>query len=141
MSEVGSPPTYQKSAQLLLNRTGILPNSSSCYVYAESFKLLPHSIGGTEVTLNNAHIVLPIIENVLKFSEEVVLQSETPSPIYLQRLNEISTQVASRTWMQGTDVTKLVSVLQEVKGEQQQTSWLWFTCVIVICCNWIPMAR
>jgi len=61
-----------------------------------------------------------------------VLQSETPSPIYLQRLNEISTQVASRTWMQGTDVTKLVSVLQEVKGEQQQTSWLWFTCVIVI---------
>ena len=82
--EVGSPPTYQKSVQLLLNGTGILPNSSSCYIYAENFKLLPHSIGRTEVTLNKAHIVLPIIENVLTFTEEVVLLSESPSPINLQ---------------------------------------------------------
>ena len=39
--EVGSPPTYQKRSQLLLDRTGNLPNSSSCYIHAESFKLLP----------------------------------------------------------------------------------------------------
>jgi hypothetical protein len=39
--EVGSPPTAKTSYQLLLQGTGILPNPS-CYIHAESFKLLPH---------------------------------------------------------------------------------------------------
>ena len=109
-----------------------MPNSSSCYNHAESFKLLPHSIGRTEVKLNKAHVVLPIIENVLKFAEESVLQSDLSSAINLQSLNEISTRVASRTQIQGTDVTKLVNILQDVKEQQLQTPWLWFTCVVVI---------
>jgi len=66
-----------------------------------------------------AHIVLPIIENMLTFAEEVVLQSELPLPIDLQHLNEISTRTASRTWMQGTDVTRLVSVLQDSKDDNR----------------------
>jgi hypothetical protein len=65
--ETGSPPIYESNSQILLEGTGILPNSSSCYVHAESFKLLPHSLGKTEVQLNRAHIVLPILENVLQF--------------------------------------------------------------------------
>jgi hypothetical protein len=33
----GSPPNYETNSQVLLEGTGILPNSSSCYVYAENF--------------------------------------------------------------------------------------------------------
>jgi len=130
--EVGSPPTYMSNSQLLLEGTGILPNSSSCYVYADSFKLLPHSLGRTEITLNKAHIVFPIIENMLKVSEEVVLQSDLVSTINLQRLDEISTRVTSRTQIQGTDVTKLVNMLQDAKEQQQPTSWLWFGSIVFI---------
>ena len=126
--EVGSAPTYQKSAQLLQNATGKLLNSSSCYIYAENFKLLPHSIGKTEVEINRAHIVLPIIENVLTFSEEVVLQCEPSAPIDLQHLNEISTRTASKTWIQGTDATKLVNVLRE---SEQQPIWLGVLCIVI----------
>ena len=86
-------------------------------------KLLAHSIGRTEVTLNKAHVVLPIIENMLKFSEEVVLESDMVSPIKLQRLDEISTRVSSRTRIRGTDVTKLVNMLQDANEQQQPTSW------------------
>ena len=127
--EVGSPPS--SSVQILLNGTGILPNSSACYIYAENFKLLPHSIGRTEITLKKAHIVLLIIENVLTFNEEVVLQSEPGLPINLQHLNEISTRTASRTWMQGTDVTRLVDAIQDHKDGRQQTYWIWILCIVI----------
>ena len=49
--EIGSPPTTGLISQLPLEGTGILPNSSSCYIYAENFKLLPHSLGKTTVSL------------------------------------------------------------------------------------------
>jgi hypothetical protein len=75
--EVGSPPTTKLSYQVMLTGTGILPNSSSCYVHAESFKLLPHSLGKTTVNLTRAHIVLPNVEDILNFSEEELLQSDT----------------------------------------------------------------
>ena len=72
------------------------------------------------------------IGNVLTFAEESVLQSDLPLPINLQRLDEISTRVTSRTQIQGTDVTKLVNMLQDAKEQRQPTSCLWFTCVVVI---------
>jgi len=40
--EIGSP-NFEKNQQLVLQGTGILPNSSSCYIHAENLKLLPHS--------------------------------------------------------------------------------------------------
>jgi hypothetical protein len=50
---------------MLLTDTGILPNTSSCYVYAESFKLLPRSLGRTVAGLDRAHIMLPNIEAIV----------------------------------------------------------------------------
>jgi len=93
--EIGSPPTSGLNSQILLDGTGILQNSSSCYVYAENFKFLPHSLGKTTATLNKTHIVLPINENILKVSEETVLQSDNPSSVNLQRLDEILVRVFS----------------------------------------------
>jgi hypothetical protein len=40
--EIRSPPNFEKNQQLVLRGTGILPNSSSCYIHAENFKVLPH---------------------------------------------------------------------------------------------------
>jgi hypothetical protein len=60
--EIGSPPNPERNQQLILRGMGILPNCSSCYIHSENFKLLPHSMGRT-INLNNAHIVLPSIEN------------------------------------------------------------------------------
>jgi hypothetical protein len=68
---------------------------------------------------------------VLTFDEEVVLQSEPTLPINLQHLNEISTRTASRTWMQGTDVTRLVDAIQDHKDGRQQTYWLWILCIVI----------
>jgi hypothetical protein len=50
--------------------TGILENSSTFYVYAETFKLLPHSLGRTIAELNKAEIILPNIEAVLRNHRE-----------------------------------------------------------------------
>ena len=117
----------------MLEGTGILPNSSSCYVYAESFKLLPHSLGKTTVSLNKAHIVLPVIETMLTFSEEVVSQSNPSSSVNLQHLDKISALVASRSQMKGTEVARLVSIFQEEADVPQHTiSWSWIICIIVV---------
>lgn len=130
--EIGSPPASGLTSQLILKGTGILSNSSSCYVYAENFKLLPHSLGKTTVTLNRAHIVLPIIDNLLKFSEEAVLQSGTTfSSMDFQRLDEISTRVASRIQMRGTEVTRMVSAIRSADVQPQFVSWTWFVGIIV----------
>jgi hypothetical protein len=132
--ETGSPPKYESNSQVFLEGTGILPNSSSCYVQAESFKLLPHSLGKTEVQLNRAHIVLPILENVLQFSETIMLQPNMVSPINLQRLDDISTQISSRNHMRGADVTRLINTLLDAdEGRQrQQVSWLWIMILIFV---------
>ena len=72
--EIGSPQDPTASYQVMLEGTGVLPNSSSCYIYADTFKLMPHSSGKTTLNLTRTPIVLPNIENVLHFSEENLLQ-------------------------------------------------------------------
>ena len=72
--EVGLPQTTKLIHQITIEGTGVLPNSSSCYIHAENFKLLPHSLGKTTVNLVKTHIALPNIENIVKFSEEGLLQ-------------------------------------------------------------------
>ena len=108
----GSPPTVSSNYQLLLAGTGVLPNSSSCYVHAENFKLLPHSFGKTAITISKAHIVLLTIANVLLPSEESVLQSVTGQPADLQRLEDILVQAASRSHLRGIEVSRAVRTLQ-----------------------------
>jgi hypothetical protein len=86
---------------MTIEGTGILPNSSSCYVYAENFKLLPHALGRTTVNLTRTQIVLPNVENILKFSEEGLLQPDTIQPESLQELDRIAERTTSRSIMSG----------------------------------------
>jgi hypothetical protein len=87
--EIGSPQTLQPSYQKTLEGTGVLLNSSSCYIHAESFKLLPRSLGQTTVNLTTAHIVLPNTENILNQSEESLLQPDIIQPVVLQHMDGI----------------------------------------------------
>ena len=93
------------SSRGLLEGTGILLNSSSCYVYAENFKLLPHSLGKTTIGLNHTHIVLPSIKGILNSSEQTMLQLKATFPIHLQRMDEISSRATSRSHVRVVEVT------------------------------------
>ena len=130
--EIGSPPTTRLNSQLLIEGTGILPNSSSCSIHAETFKLLPPSLGKTTININKTHIILPIIDTILTGFEETVLQSELPSSITLQRLDEISARVNSRSQMRGADVTRFVSVLQNADVHHHAVSWSWVIGIIIV---------
>jgi hypothetical protein len=110
--ELGSPQNQKSSYQITLGGTGVLPNSSSCYIHAENFKLLHRSIGKTTVTLIKAHVVLPNIGNILKFSEEDLLQANTMYPMDLQHLDDLVERVASKGNTRGLDVSRVAIALQ-----------------------------
>jgi hypothetical protein len=52
-----SPLAGDEVSELTLSNTGSLSNTSNCYIYSETFKLLLHSLGRTLIGLNKAHIV------------------------------------------------------------------------------------
>jgi hypothetical protein len=78
--KVGFSQASKSSHQMMLEGTGVLPNSSFCYIHAENFKLLPHSLGETTVDFNKIHIELPSIESILNFSEKNLLQPVVMQP-------------------------------------------------------------
>jgi hypothetical protein len=84
----GSPLDEDETVEMLLTDTGVLPNTSTCYIYAETFKLLPHSSGRTLAGLNKTHIVLPNIESILKPDEQELLQTTLDTRIHLQEIDE-----------------------------------------------------
>jgi len=130
--KIGSPPQVKTSQQLLLNGTGILLNSSSCYVHAENFKLLPHSVGRTTVNLVEARIVLPSIDKVLNSSEEDLFQADTHHPeIDLQRLDGLVERASSGSQTQGIDIDKMVTALRSRNMNRPTIHWVWIIVVIV----------
>ena len=110
--EVGSPQTPKSSYLIKLEGTGVLSNSSSCYIHAETFKLLPHSLGKTTINLIRAHIVLPNIDNVLNFSEENLLQMNANYSVDWHHLDDIVERVTSKGYTRGIDVNKVVTALR-----------------------------
>jgi len=132
---MGSPPTEELNSQLLLEGNGILPNSSSCYVYAEKFKLLPHSLGRTTLSLSKTHVVLPEVDTIITFSEETVLQwwqSQPTSSVDLQRLDEISARVATRDRIRGADIPCIVNALRDADKSQHTMSWSWVIGIMIV---------
>ena len=130
--EIGSPSKAEKNQQLLLKGTGILPNSSSCYIHAENFKLLPHSVGRTTVTLTEACIVLPSIEKVLNSLEEDLFQADDHHPeVDLQHLDGLVERASSGSQTQGIDIDKMVTTLRSRRMNQPNTQWVWIITVII----------
>jgi len=130
--EPGSLPKPMSSSQILIEGTGVQPNSSSCYAHAEAFKLIPHSSGQTTVTLTKAYIILPNVENLLKSSEEVMLQPQVVSVESLERLEAIAKRTASRNQLRGTDVPRMMEVLRRNEPSRQPELRPWFAGVIIV---------
>ena len=130
--ETGSPPTSALTSQMQLKGTGILPNSSFCYIHVENFKLLPHSVRKTAIALTKTHIILPNIDKILQFSEEIVFQSNVDMPTTIQRLNEIQVRATSRSQMKGTEVARIVTALRDVDLPRQPIHWLWFVGMALV---------
>jgi hypothetical protein len=117
---------------MTLEGTVILPNSSSRYIHAENFKLLPHSLGNTTVNLIKAHFMLPNIENILNFSEEDLLQPDVMQPVELQHLDETAERATSSSCTQSIDVNKIITTLQGKEMYRQPTDWLWIIGVVIV---------
>jgi hypothetical protein len=104
---MGFPSAIASSYPMSLKGTGTVLNSSSCYIHAEDFKLLPHSLGKTSVTLSGTHIVLPNIERIPHIFEEKELQQVAVQPENLQKLDDILVRATSRGRMRGIEVTRV----------------------------------
>ena len=111
--------------------TGILPNSSSCYIHAENFKILPHSLGRATINLSNAHITLPNVANIIHFSEETVFQADEHRLVNLQNLDAIVEQAVSRGHTQGLDVSKVVTALRSRESSRPPSRITWIISIAV----------
>ena len=117
-----------------LEETGVLLNSSSFYIHAETFKLLPHSLGKTTINLVRARIVIPTIDNTLSFSEESLLQINANYSVDTHHLDDIIERVTSKGYTRGIDVNKVVTALRgrEVHHQPSQRTLLIVLIIVPI---------
>ncbi|PNF31232.1 hypothetical protein B7P43_G14084 [Cryptotermes secundus] len=83
----GSPLDEDETADIWLNGYGILPNTSTWY--AETFKLLPLSLGRSVVGLNKTYVLLQSIETIIKPNEQELLQNRLNSSVHLQEIDDV----------------------------------------------------
>jgi hypothetical protein len=116
--EAGPPQNYEPTRQITLSNTGILPDSSSCHIYAEKFKLLPHSLGRLTVSLNKTHVVLPNVDDILNIGERELLQNHPHALADLRPVENIIERATSRSTRPGLDVSRLTTTLRNTAGEE-----------------------
>jgi hypothetical protein len=100
-----------------------LYNTSTCYIYSETFKLLPHLLGRTIVGIDKAHIVLPDINNILKVEEQDLLQSH-PDPQVAGQAIENNIRRATKIAHQGVDVNQVMEELRATRPQEASTKWI-----------------
>jgi hypothetical protein len=128
--DAGSPQAHGNSYQLTLNNTGILPNSSSCYIHSETFKLLPHSFGKSIITLVKNHIVLPNIDNILNPVEQSLLQPHFQGSTDLHAIEDIVERASSRRTTTGIDVGRIAQMVQEKQPHSSSVTQAWIFGII-----------
>jgi hypothetical protein len=128
----GPPPNPLMNYQAVLDGTGVLLNSSTCYVYAENFKLLPHSVGMTTVDLTKSHIILPNIKEILHYSEERLLQVNSTDPIDVQRVDSIIERATSRASVRGFDLDRVASTLQYREVSDRSSYVIWILSLVLV---------
>ncbi len=130
--EAEPPSNFEQSYQVTLKGTGVLPNSSSCYIHSETFKLLPHSFGRSEVTLNRTHIKLPDVTNILNNKEQEVLQPHFQESTALNLVDAVIERATSRRTISGLDVSQMTRVLGGDQQRHRSTTVTWILGVIAI---------
>jgi hypothetical protein len=74
-------------AMPLLAGIGVLQDTYTCYVYAETVPLLSHSLGRTLAGLHKTHIVLTSIVGILNPSAQELLQMHLNPSLHLRELD------------------------------------------------------
>ena len=127
------PSNFEPSYQVTLSGTGVLPNSSSCYIHSEIFKLLPHSFGRSEVTLNRTHIMLPNIHDILNSLERELLQPSFKEPVAMQLVNAVIERATSRSTASGFNVKHIIRTLHDEQQQHQPSTLSWIIGATAIC--------
>jgi hypothetical protein len=128
----GLPPNPMMNYQATLEGTGVLLNCSTYYVYAENFKLLPHSVRMTTIDFTKSHIILPNIKELLHYSEESMLQVNSTGPIDLQRIDNFIERTTSRENVRGINLDKVTSTLQDREVYDRSSYMFWILCIVII---------
>jgi hypothetical protein len=119
-----------ETIEMLLTDTGVLPNTSTCYIYAETFKLLPHFLGRTLAGLNKTHIVLPNTEYILKPGVQELLQAKPDTTVHLQEIDEAVRAVIKIKIRAVSDVTRVLDNLRRADPTSTSTVY-WVTGISI----------
>jgi hypothetical protein len=124
-------PSLEASHQITLHGTGLLLDSSSCYIHSEVFKLLPHSFGKSEITLNRTRIELPNIYNIFNSSDQELLLPESKEPDALRLLDAVIERAASRSATSGVDVKHIIKTLRDEQQQYLPSTLLWVIGILI----------
>jgi hypothetical protein len=111
----GFPLEDDETVDVGLNGTGVSPNTSTCYVYVGTFKLLPHSLGQTVAGSNKAHIALSSIDMIIKPDEQEMLQTQLNSSAYLREIDDVIKEISGIGDRAQMDVTAVLEKLRQVE--------------------------
>jgi hypothetical protein len=120
-----SPLAEDEIIEQTVSGTGTLLNTSNCYIYSETFKLLPHSLGRTFVGIDRAHIVLPDINDILKSEEQELLQNHPDPHAAGQAIDAIIRRETTIAHHQGIDVNRMMEELRATRSQEATTKeWI-----------------
>ena len=130
--EAEPPPNFEPSYQVTPKGTGVLQNSSACYVHSKTFKLLPHSFGRSEVTLKKTHFKLPDVNNILSDMEREMLQPHFQESAALNLVDTVIERATSRMAMSGLDVNQITQALGGDRQRHRSLTLTWIFGVIAV---------
>ena len=93
----------------------------SCYVYSKYFMLLPRSKGKTLAKFQTNHVVIPLIQNVLTFSELKTFQpsNETSTDNITADIQEIMNNASDP--VDNILITELQRKLELIRAQRKQS--------------------
>jgi hypothetical protein len=128
--ETGTSPAYGPGRQITLDGTRVLTDSSSCYIYSDTFKLMPRTMGRTTAALNKTHIILPNVDYILTSAEQELLQAPTLDLGDLQLVDEVISRSSVRSSLAGFEVRNVTETLRDQNTAQGHSSRLWILGIV-----------
>ena len=89
-----------------------------------TFKLLPHSLERTSITLNKTHITIPDVENMLRDNEKDLLQTHLSEHVDLREVDAVIERGVSTCSTAGLDVNRFFTLTGKV-SKPNRSNWSW----------------
>ena len=108
---------YKPSQTMMLEGTGILNDSYECLIFGKNFKLLPHTLGRSNIGLQYHHLIIPAITTLITPEEKEFFQNEYDRSKANDELKNIASQQIDGNRM-GLD---LVNLKHQAKRLQERS--------------------